>query len=757
VRSAVEPKARTPNRRRPTAGAFEHIESKLHPPEARAALVPRARLLDRVLAAEGARVVSVIAPPGYGKTTFLAQWAARSPRPSAWVSVDRQDNDPAVFLTYLAIGLDRIAPLPPRVFRSLASPDTSNAAAAVAALDSALSEMTEPVSLVLDHVEVLENQQCIDAMAEIAIHLPPNSQLAFASRGALSFPSALLRAQGQLEEVGVLDLAMDEPEARALLEGAGMHVADDAAAELIRRTEGWPAGLYLAALASRAGGSQVSGAISFSGDDRFMADYLRSELLSRLSRRDVAFLTRTAVLDRMSGPLCDAVLGTTGSGRALDRLEGRNLLVMALDRRREWFRYHHLFRDLLLHELRRRERHLEGELRARAAEWFEANGLPEAAVDHAQLAGDTDRVARLVLTLAQPVWASGRLDTLLGWMEWFEAEYVVDRYPELAVHGALIYALLGRPGEAERWTAAAEREPPSGRTADGSTMIGLVSYLRALLCRGGLEVMRRDARTSWDGLISGSPYRATMLHTEALSYLLEGDPEGADAVFARAFDAAVLAGAMPLAAMVLAERCEAATERGDWAQAGDLADRAAAIVAEGPFDHYWTSAIVYAWAARVALHRGDLAEAREHVGRAARLRPLLTYALPVVSVQALLHLARAYLALGDPNGALVVLRQVQDILQHRPRLGDLTRQAAELRTEVEAVGQGVIGASALTNAELRLVPFLSTHLSFREIGERLYVSRHTVKSQAMSIYRKLGVSSRSQAIQRMHETGLLAS
>jgi LuxR family maltose regulon positive regulatory protein len=594
-------------------------------------------------------------------------------------------------------------------------------------------------------------------MAEIAIHLPAGSQLAFGSRRALPFPAALLRAQGQLEEVGVLDLAMDESEARALLEGAGMDLGRADAAAMIRRTEGWPVGLYLAALASRAGGAQVSGAIPFTGDDRFMADYLRSELLSRLSRRDVTFLTRTSVLDRMSGPVCDAVLGTTGSGRTLDRLEGRNLLVLSLDRRREWFRYHHLFRDLLLHELRRREGHLEPELRRRAAAWFEANGLPEMAIEHAQVAGDTDRVARLVLTLAQPVWASGRLDTVLGWMEWFEAERLVERSPELAVHGALIYALLGRPGQAERWAAAAERVPPSGRASDGSSMRGLLGYLRALLCREGVEQMRLDALDGWDGLAPGSPYRATMLHTEALSYLLEGDPDRADALFARAFDAALLAGARPLVAMILAERCEIAAHRGDWAEAGRLSDRAAAIVAEGPFDHYWTSAIVYAWAARIAVHRGDLAAARAHVSRAARLRPLLTYALPIVSVQALVHLARSYLALGDPNGALVLLRQVQDIFQQRPRLGDLTRQASELRADLAAVGQGAIGASALTTAELRLVPLLSTHLSFREIGERLYVSRHTVKSQAMSIYRKLGVSSRSQAIQRMQEAGLLAS
>jgi LuxR family transcriptional regulator, maltose regulon positive regulatory protein len=203
---------------------------------------------------------------------------------------------------------------------------------------------------------------------------------------------------------------------------------------------------------------------------------------------------------------------------------------------------------------------------------------------------------------------------------------------------------------------------PTGRLTDGSTMASYLAYLRAILCRDGVQEMRRDARTAWDGLSPLSPYRSTMLYTEGLSYLLEGDLDRADPILARAFDAATDLGALPLAAVVLAQRCIVAVGRDDWPAAESFADRALAMVQDGEFDHYWTSALVYAWAARAAIHRGDVAAAREHVIRATRLRPLLTYALPVVSVQALLALARAYIALTDPNGARAVLRQARDIL-----------------------------------------------------------------------------------------------
>jgi LuxR family maltose regulon positive regulatory protein len=214
-------------------------------------------------------------------------------------------------------------------------------------------------------------------------------------------------------------------------------------------------------------------------------------------------------------------------------------------------------------------------------------------------------------------------------------------------------------------------------------------------------------------------------------------------------------GALPLAAVVLADRCGVAFSRDDWPAAVAHAAQALSIVQCGEFDDYWTSALVYAWAARMALHRGDAAAAGDHVIRAARLRPLLTYALPVVSVQALLELARAYIALTDPAGARAVLRQANDILHQRPDLGVLPDEAAELRAKVDMLGRHGVGGSSLTTAELRILPLLATHLSFREIAERLYLSPYTVKTQALSVYRKFGVSSRSAAIERAHRGGVL--
>ena len=547
---------------------------------------------------------------------------------------------------------------------------------------------------------------------------------------------------------------MGRAEAATLLAGAGLQLGEASTRELVERTEGWPVGLYLAALAMRAGTPQREAGFGFPGDDRYLHDYLRSELLDRASPAEMSFLTRTSVLDRICGPLCDATLARTGSARVLEQLESRNLLVVPLDRRREWYRYHQLLRELLHSELSRREPALIPQLHSRAAAWFEAKGLPEAAIEHAQAAGDADRVARLVLDSAQPVWASGRVDTVLRWMRWFEHEEVLDRYPAVAVHGALIFALLGQPDETERWAAVAQQASPTGTLPDGSTMASLLAYLRAILARDGVEAMRRDARTSFDELSPASPYRATMRHTEGISYLLDGDPDRADPILAGAFDDARNAGALPLAALVLAERCIVAVDRHDWPGAEALSRRALDIVADGHFEEYWTSALVYACAARVASHQGDVARARQYVAQAARLRPLLIAALPVVSVQTLLELARAYITLADPGGADAVLRQVQEILQERPDLGVLPEQARQLRGLLDRITGDAGGASSLTSAELRLLPLLSTHLSLREIGERLHVSRHTVKTQTTSVYRKLAVSSRGDAVSRMRELGL---
>src|SRR4029077_5710581 len=446
-------------------------------------------------------------------------------------------------------------------------------------------------------------------------------------------------------------LAMGPQEADSLLKGAGVEADEASVRDLLQRTEGWPAGLYIPALAIKSGCRKSDVGFTFTGDDVYMGDYLRSELLDRISAVEASFLIRTSVLNRMCGSLCNAILEETGSAAALEQMEARNLLVIPLDRRREWYRYHHLLRDLLRAELRRREPDLIQDLHFRAAAWFEAHGMPEAAIDHAQAAGDYDRVARLILELQQPVWASGRVETVLRWMEWIRDIPSAEHYGAIAAHGSLLFALLGQPSEAERWAGAAERATPGGVLPDGSTMEATLAYLRAILCRKGVGEMRRDARIAWEGLSPASPYRATMLYTEGVSYLLQGDPASAEPILARALDLATHSGSSPLAGVILAEQCSVAAERNDWPEVTTLAQRAATLVETGHLGDYWTSALVYAWASRAAAYGGDVARARFYLGRASRLRPLLTYALPVVSVQALLEMTRCYMTLGDPAGA----------------------------------------------------------------------------------------------------------
>jgi LuxR family transcriptional regulator, maltose regulon positive regulatory protein len=747
--------------REPWLGSsFELVESKLHPPSARPGIVPRTALVEQLLA-QATPFVGVVAPAGYGKTTLLAQWAERKGDRVAWVSVDRPDNDPVVLLSHVAVALDRVEPIDPHVFQALASQGATTLATVVPRLASAVAAMTEPVAVVLDHLELLDSPECLDAVAELAVRLPEGSQLLLASRRPPPLPVALLRAQGQMLELGVDELAMDQQEARALLEGAGVGLTDTEVAELTSRTEGWPVGLYLAALATKAGGRHQVG-MGFTGDDRFMADYLRSELLARLSPELVTFLTRTAVLDRMSGPLCDAVLATSGSDRVLSSLEDSNLLVVPLDRHRHWYRYHHLFRELLGAELERREPELFQTLHARAAAWCEANGLAELAIDHAQTAGDADRVARLVAGLIQPTYAAGRVDTASRWLAWFEDQKLVDQYPPVAVFGAWVQALVGEPAGAERWADAAERPAPAASAAlaartppDGSTMESYLAMLRGLLCRNGVGRMRADAQVALAGLSPASQWRTTALLLEGVAALLDGHPDQADPILAHAVELGTRTGILAGTATALAERAIVAMGRQQWHEATTLTNQALGLLETGRLNDYFISPLVHTVVARTALHRGDVPQAKAHLVQAAGRRPLLTYAVPSVAVQTLVELGRAYLMLEDAAGARTVLRQARGILQLRPDLGVLPDQAEELHAKLDSIRGGVPGVSTLTTAELRLLPLLATHLNFAEIGQRLYLSKHTAKSHAASIYRKLSASSRSQAVQRLQEIGLL--
>ena len=736
--------------------AFELLESKLRPPQGRFGTVSRDRLIGVLESSRAAPVVFVSAGPGWGKTTLLAQWAASSERRFAWVDVDERDNDPIVLLTYVAAALDRVAPLDPRVFDALRSPGVSVEATVVPRLGAALATIGQPVVLVLDDLHLVDNPAAVDAVAALARHVPESSQLALSARGEPGLPLGALRARGLAMEVGPEDLRMDEAEARQLVSAAGLELAEEQISELTKRTEGWSAGLYLAALSIRARAGNVKGGATFSWSDRLVSDYLRSELLAHLSPEVFRFLTRTAALRRMSGPLCDAVLEEGGSARVLDSLARSNLFLVPLDPDGEWYRYHHLFRELLRAELIRAEPDLVSRLLVRATDWCEANGQPETAIGYAQEAGDVARAARLVERWAQPVYQSGRVATVERWLDWLEGHGALDRNAAVAVLGALVAAVQGRPARAERWAEVAERASYDGTLYDGSASIdSWLALLSAMLSRRGVARMRADAERAGRTLARGSQFWPTALLLLALSRLLAGELEQADDLLADVAEEGLELGVPEPVVVALGERAALAIGRGAWVQAEELVGRATLVIGRARLEDYPTTAFVYGVAARVALHRGEAERAQELLSEVQRLRPRLTYALPHLAVQTRLELALAYLTIADAGGARTMLREIDALFRRRPDLGTLPAQVEELRSSLKTMRAAAPGASTLTTAELRVIPYLATHLSFREIGERLFISHHTVKSHAMAIYRKLNVTSRNSGVERARELGLL--
>ena len=734
--------------------AFDLVVSKLRPPLVRHGTVPRSSLVERL--GDRRPIVSVVAPSGYGKTTVLSQWAERNGQSFAWVSVDERDNDPKVLLTYVAQALDAVEPIGDRVFDALASPGSSVPGSVVPRLGSAFSSMTSPVALVLDDVHVLRNPECQSALSVLADHVPRGSQLAVAGRAQPPLRVARLRAEGRILEIGQGDLSLDRDEASMLLSNADIAVGEDDVAELYRRTEGWPAGLYLAALYLREGGPVAGAGVSFGGDDRLVSEYMKSEFLARISRRRRAFLTRTAVLERMCGSLCDAVLEGSGSAGILADLERSNLLLVPLDRRGQWYRYHHLFRDMLLGELHRLEPGLIPVLHRRAAQWHERNGEPGEAVEYWMKAGEADSAARLVGTLAFPAYQQGRVATAERWLGWLEDHSAMANQPATAVMAAMLSAMTGKPGEADRRAGVAEQAAAVASLPDGSASIEpWLALLRALLCRGGVEQMQADAELAARTMAAGSFWRTAATLFLGLAHLMAGDPDRADVLFADAAAGGRAGGATTGACIALAERSLLAIARGAWERGERHLSEAWGLARDANLEDYPPFTIVHAVAARIALHQGDRARAAAELTQAQRLRPTLTYALPHLAVQARIELARCHLALSDVAAAQVLLHEVSEVLALRPGLGVFAGEADNLRTELAQARLFSPGASALTSAEIRLLPMLSTHLSFPQIAGEMFLSPNTIKSQAISIYRKLGASSRSQAVTRSRELGLL--
>ena len=346
------------------ARAIELLPAKLGVPPPRLGDVERARLIGHVREARRSRIVSVVAPPGYGKTTFLRQWAARDHRAFAWVSLDPRDNDPVVLLTYVAAALNDDSTVDAAVLSGLRGPGDALWTSGLPRLGAALADRTVPLVLVLDDVHELVDGECLEALAVLLQHVPRGSQVVLCGRAEARVGLPKLRVDGELLELGPEALALDDAEARALLGGAGFDVTGAQAAALNERAEGWAAGLCLAALSLEGSGSSIA---SFGGDDRFVAEYLRAEELTDIEPAQLEFLLRTASLEQMCAALCDAVLERDDSAQMLEQLAGRSGFVLALDREHRWFRYHHLFREMLQAELARRSPELMPILSRRAS------------------------------------------------------------------------------------------------------------------------------------------------------------------------------------------------------------------------------------------------------------------------------------------------------------------------------------------------------------------------------------------------------
>ena len=459
----------------------------------------------------------------------------------------------------------------------------------------------------------------------------------------------------------------------------------------------------------------------------------------------------------MSGPVCDAVLAGAGSARELEKIERSNLFLVPLDHRRDWYRYHHLFRDLLQRELIESEPELVATLHRRAADWYEAHGDLESVLEHAYAGQDLDRVADIVTAIALPLYFSGRVATVEGWLDRFDVAEL-ERYPGVALIGGWVHALRGRRAEAEHWVEVAERGNFAGRLPDGCRSLQpWVALLRASMSCDGADQMLADAETALGDLPNDSLVRPSALIVQGAAYLFLGQIERSDEIFSRAAEEAERLGATDAGVVAISERSLIASARGDGALADALALEAKELVEAGHLEGYMTSSMALVTSARAQLRRGRWDAARTSLAKAQLLKPLLSEsAFPWFGVQTRLELARAYLALRDIGGARSLLDEVREIVHDRPRLGVLSEQAEALEDEVGEMSDSAdIAGMGLTGAELRLLPLLATHMSFREIGERLYVSRNTVKTQAISIYRKLGVSGRSEAIHRADELGLV--
>jgi LuxR family maltose regulon positive regulatory protein len=631
-------------------------------------LVPRPRLLRVLARTDALPLVLLVAPAGYGKTALLAEWAARDRRSFSWLAPEELGDRRAA-----ADLLERLACDAP----------------AVIVVDDA--QRAAPASLA--------------GLADAVPRLPPGSALALASRRRLGGAIRRLEAHRLAVALGRSDLAMTGLEATMLLDAAGVALdADD-----LERAEGWPAALWLSALA-----------------ERRLAEYLRDEVLGDLAERERAFLRRSSILDRLDRPLCDAVVGDADVLE--DLVDG---IVEPLPDGA--FRCHPLLRAALREELEHREPQLVPVLHRRAATWHRRHRAPAAAIGHAIATDDSAYAGRLLWPAAAAGAAEGRTEAPARWLAAFDPADV-HATPELAMAAAAVDLAEGRRDDARRWIAAADEA--ARRTARGPARTAAVALLRACLGDEGIDRMGQDAARAAELMTVTAPWHGLASALRGVAAHLSGDRDAALVLLRGAVRAA------PSSAIGRAQLALLHAEAEDW-------DSAAEHAGDPPSGPLAARLLALTARAVVASRTGTPDDARRDAAAARALLHPQDAVPPWLAVEARIWLARASLRLTDGETAHALLAGAARIDAGAPVL-DAWRDDAWGRADAFAAGR-----NPLTNAELRLVRLLPSHLTFGEIGARLHVSRNTVKTQALSAYRKLDVRCRSDAVARARAAGLI--
>jgi LuxR family transcriptional regulator, maltose regulon positive regulatory protein len=737
----------------------ELVWGKLVPPTPQAGLIARDGLQALLQTGLDAKLCLLDAPAGSGKTSLLAQWCATAGAERvAWVSLDESDNDPTRFWLYVVEALRRAEPdVGAAALRALRRTSVDHERVVLPSLLNDLNGIGSPLVLVLDDYHLVTDATCHQTVTFFLDHLPASVHLLVATRVDPPLPLAKMRAKGELAELRVAEFQFTGEEAAALLNGAmGLQLAAEDVERLAERTEGWAAGLYLAGLSLRGREDPSAFVAAFHGDHRHVADYLAADVLARQPEKIRTFLLRSSILRRLSGPLCDDVLETGGSAALLEELEHSNLFLVPLDDRREWYRYHHLFGELLRLELESREAALVPALHRRAAAWHRRGGDIEEAIYHATAAGEFTGAGALIGAHWLAYWRRGRRATVARWVDGLPEEAIAAD-PPVAFVAAWIGALSGASKqECERWLAVLEETGWQGTLPDGISSLAF----GAALTRASIlfDDVGRALRTAHRALqLAGpelSPFHWMAQAALGQALYLSGQ-SGAARPPLEALVACVSDDRQPYAVINgLAVLSLLAGDDGDDQTATSLASRAMAIADAQGLGAEPLSAIVHMALGRALTRQGHLIQAQEQLDWALEL--VAIDGMAVHRAHALLLLAAVRHGLGDLPGARALHQQAHELIERLADPGVLPTLLQQSRRMLDSASRRQAKVAApLTERELAVLRLLPTPLSTREVGRQLHVSVNTVRSQVQAIYRKLQVTSRAEAVTEARQLGLL--